>query len=529
MATKTTNYELVKPAFSDSPDITAMNVNWDTIDTQMKLAADARGIQVSNHSLPAGADLNTVVISGIYRVGDSPVNAPDNLAYGILQVCRGPASSDTIFQIYVNYDTGWMYKRAGVINNRWTTWSCIDRDIEAKISKGSLSKKITNPASPTPLDQYIAGLRAEVLYFTGNKGSLPNLTGIPGDIANDYMVTVMGGNTYGDLYYATITVESMIGSKVKYFGQIYNSGTFTGWLKVLTTNDDYRPNLLINGDFQVWQRGNLFNNPNGVYTADRWKIDNNADANIKVMAVASFAPGYGLHLSQIGATGVAGAMTQISQSIENYLSYVNKPITVTATVSCGMNYVRLFVTDGNQVIASPEYGNGFHKISATITPSYYGGYLKVFLQVGRSGSPVGSETYVYDIKAEANDHATPNIPRPYAEELAMCKRYYQILGTADLHIEAMSNNARLYGPFPVKMRVAPTVIFLKGTIGYNIVSDGILTGGTLTGVSNVYGSATPNGISAIFLTHDAPVMGHWDINSDYILATSDEVALDAEM
>lgn len=42
MATNTTNYQLVKPALTDSPpDITAMNPNWDKIDQEMKKNADS--------------------------------------------------------------------------------------------------------------------------------------------------------------------------------------------------------------------------------------------------------------------------------------------------------------------------------------------------------------------------------------------------------------------------------------------------------------------------------------------------------
>lgn len=36
MSTTTTYYDLVKPALSDAPDITAMNGNWDTLDFEMK-------------------------------------------------------------------------------------------------------------------------------------------------------------------------------------------------------------------------------------------------------------------------------------------------------------------------------------------------------------------------------------------------------------------------------------------------------------------------------------------------------------
>lgn len=35
MSTQTTNYGLIKPQLTDAPDITAMNVNWETIDTEL--------------------------------------------------------------------------------------------------------------------------------------------------------------------------------------------------------------------------------------------------------------------------------------------------------------------------------------------------------------------------------------------------------------------------------------------------------------------------------------------------------------
>lgn len=44
MATQTTNYNLVKPALTDSPpDITVMNPNWDKIDSELKINSSAIG------------------------------------------------------------------------------------------------------------------------------------------------------------------------------------------------------------------------------------------------------------------------------------------------------------------------------------------------------------------------------------------------------------------------------------------------------------------------------------------------------
>lgn len=41
MSTKTTNYQFVKPELTDPADITAMNGNWDTIDTKFKEQHDS--------------------------------------------------------------------------------------------------------------------------------------------------------------------------------------------------------------------------------------------------------------------------------------------------------------------------------------------------------------------------------------------------------------------------------------------------------------------------------------------------------
>jgi hypothetical protein len=99
---------------------------------------------------------------------------------------------------------------------------------------------ITNPVTPISLDQYIAYLKMEFGYLIGNNIYLSNITGLPAEITSDYMVTIFGGCSYAgnpSLYYATMTVESMTGGHIKYFGQIYNSTIFTGWKKIITSND----------------------------------------------------------------------------------------------------------------------------------------------------------------------------------------------------------------------------------------------------------------------------------------------------
>lgn len=61
MSTTTTNYKLVKPALSDPADITVMNPNWDTIDTELAKRATLEGGKVPYEQLPVAKSWDVVV------------------------------------------------------------------------------------------------------------------------------------------------------------------------------------------------------------------------------------------------------------------------------------------------------------------------------------------------------------------------------------------------------------------------------------------------------------------------------------
>lgn len=52
MSTNTTNYNLVKPAMTDVPNISVFNPNWDTVDTQLKARDTSITTHTSNTSNP---------------------------------------------------------------------------------------------------------------------------------------------------------------------------------------------------------------------------------------------------------------------------------------------------------------------------------------------------------------------------------------------------------------------------------------------------------------------------------------------
>ena len=87
------------------------------------------------------------------------------------------------------------------------------------------------------------------------------------------------------------------------------------------------PNLLINGDFQVWQRGTSFTSEfvAGIYTADRWRVFGNADSSIKVEKVAD-----GMKITAL----TNGAVALITHKFETYLrTFLNgKKVTFSAEI-----------------------------------------------------------------------------------------------------------------------------------------------------------------------------------------------------
>lgn len=74
------------------------------------------------------------------------------------------------------------------------------------------------------------------------------------------------------------------------------------------------------------------------------------------------------------------------------------------------------------------------------------------------------------IKLELGDHATPYVPRLYAEELALCQRYYREKRTADAVVYGIEANRILLMLDVPNMRTTPTPTFANTAICKNNVN-----------------------------------------------------------
>lgn len=186
-------------------------------------------------------------------------------------------------------------------------------------------------------------------------------------------------------------------------------------------NDLANPNLLINEDFSVWQRGTHFENVlSGQYQADRWQVvSNNGSYPAIVDAVAD-----GLKITQ---DNNAGCVLRYYFEESDYKKLKDK------TLTCSIS------RDG---------------VISTFSPTIYVSDSRYYLEIG-----IGNNLTVNWVKLELGSVATPFIPRPYGEELALCRRYG--IGFKNerprFRTNAVNGNQLIFFiPLTTMLRIAPT-------------------------------------------------------------------------
>ena len=218
------------------------------------------------------------------------------------------------------------------------------------------------------------------------------------------------------------------------------------------------PNLLINGDFQVWQRGEVFTTEitqdTGLklYSADRWHFWNYNPSYPRRSKVEK----YNGHLK---FTSIGNDW--LRQYIEADLSGV--PLTLSISVKGSDESTIMLQMEDSQ---SPN--DESNTLVANKTYSCTGGYDTFVLNIPKfnySKFPtvlIRSESIdVFEIewvKLELGSVATPFVPRPYGEELALCKRYYEVSNN-DCYISGTKTHTsyKVEYKYDVEKRVSPTI------------------------------------------------------------------------
>lgn len=269
------------------------------------------------------------------------------------------------------------------------------------------------------------------------------------------------------------------------------------WQKVFALK-----NYLINGNFDIWQRGTTWSTP--AYTADRWAwplIGNGAGTVSQIVGaggVGAVNSIYGLSLNVSGASSTSSPT--IEQRIESVTTLQAQQVTFSAYVggTVGKSYtVQLTQHYGTGGSPSADVtttlgsftigGAGWGKVSFTTTVPVASGTL------GTNGDDclkvqiVGALSALYtfnlaQVQLEPGGVATAFEYKPFAHILRDCQRYYHksyeqgtnpgtATGRGTLRYAAFTTGTGEQNPiawYPCEMRKEPTLTFYSelGSAGF---------------------------------------------------------------
>lgn len=257
-------------------------------------------------------------------------------------------------------------------------------------------------------------------------------------------------------------------------------------------------NLIINGNFDFWQRGTSFaatgSATTSTYTADRWNSGANNNVTISRVSASTEGSTYALRLQRNSGTSTGGDAF-ICHTIEssNVMLLAGKTVTLSFNVRAGANF------SGSAAYCVPRFGTGIdqgsasgyngqwtgnnqaiHTVTPTTTMTRYtktfvvpSGTKEMMLLMGVqsfAGTSAGANDWLEfeKIQLELGSSST-EFSRAGGDmqgEFARCQRYYQTLqagsGYLPLTVNNLSSFSNSYSPsvtFPTTMRVIPSLSY----------------------------------------------------------------------
>lgn len=248
-------------------------------------------------------------------------------------------------------------------------------------------------------------------------------------------------------------------------------------------------NVILNGDFNIWQRGTSFSPSTFAYTADRWQSDATlAYPTSRTISRQSFTPGTAPVAGYEGAFFLRCVYSYspgnpglyLSQKIEDVRTFAGQTITVSFWAKVGSTasldnatIVQNFGTGGSTAVqttvGAASATTSWQRFSFTVSiPSIAGKTigtdsnleLRIFMP------NASSTTDIWGVQLEAGPVATPfeTATGTIQGELAACQRYYirSTPGTAyagyGTGMSGSSTSSYVYIPFPVSLRLQPQAV-----------------------------------------------------------------------
>jgi hypothetical protein len=286
-------------------------------------------------------------------------------------------------------------------------------------------------------------------------------------------------------------------------------------------------NKVINGDFNIWQRGTSFTNPSGTFTADRFSWD--TVAMVGTVTRQAFTPGTapvagyeGTYFARLDITS-GSQYGEYSHKIEDARTFALQTITVSfwARLNSGAsgwqtNVVQNFGTGGSPSSAVLVGQTAFTPTSSwqrftysvtvnSVSGKTFGTNNNSFLNITvQKTSTTASQLDIWGLQVEASNTATAfqTATGTLQGELAACQRYYwRLLCDVDFGAGvAASNTVNILSmSLPVTMRTKPVTFDSNALQLYSLAAGGYYSGGAFT----LYVS-TPN-TAEVRYTHGSAV------------------------
>lgn len=277
-------------------------------------------------------------------------------------------------------------------------------------------------------------------------------------------------------------------------------------------------NAIINGAFNVWQRGTSFADSAFGLTVDRWEAGRGAFATGLTVSRQTGPTNfqYCARVQRVsGNTSTQNIRFATTLETANSLSLAGKTVTLSFYARCGANYstasnqLEAYVrsgttTDAARIGAGDTFGTGAAtpvSLTATLTTSWQrftasgtvgstATQLGLILYSTPTGTAGADDWYeIAGVQLEAGAVATPFEIEDYSETLAKCQRYYETgtnvwmsgYGVTSAILDTRINE---YVSFNVTKRSAPTV-----TLSSITKTNEILSGGAIWADPTVKGSS----------------------------------------
>jgi len=229
------------------------------------------------------------------------------------------------------------------------------------------------------------------------------------------------------------------------------------------TNNSLFRQAIINGNFDIWQRGaTIANTAANSYTADRWYVDTATAGTDKTV---SRQDGTGVngsyYCARVAIVQDQDEVVRLSQPLESQdsIKFRGKKLTLSFYARGGAEFVadnatlvsKIVTGTGTDQLVSAFTGSAdavsqnntlttsWVKFTCTTTDVIAASVTQVGVSLSFTHAGSGTTTNYFEVTQVqlcAGDVALPFMPKSYEEELRACLRYYEVLGndgSADLY------------------------------------------------------------------------------------------------